>query len=187
MSATLDRERRRIARTGAVASRSHPSVVASRSQRFAQNRYVHWLPMSDDARSPRSARENKHGTITQFITIIALGALMLLGFVALSHSDNGPASGVVATASDAASQEPAASVVTSAVQASAYDASPGMALCVLGVVCGFVLYLVIHLLVRRGRVGLTLLRALPPSLIHAVVIRSGGHALTIAQLGISRT
>jgi hypothetical protein len=112
---------------------------------------------------------------------------MLLGFVALSHSDNGPASGVVATASDAASQEPAASVVTSAVQASAYDASPGMALCVLGVVCGFVLYLVIHLLVRRGRVGLTLLRALPPSLIHAVVIRSGGHALTIAQLGISRT
>lgn len=187
MSATLDRERRRTARTGVATSRSHPSVIASRSQRFAQNRYVHWLPMSNDARSPRSARENEHGTITRFITIIALGALMLLGFVALSHGDNGPASGAVATASDAASQEPAAPVITSVVQASAYDASPEMAVCVLGVVCGFVLYLVVHLLVRLGRAGLILWRALPPSLIHAVVIRPGGHALAITQLGISRT
>lgn len=187
MSATLDRERRRTSRTGVAAARSHPSVIANRSQQFAQNHYVHWLPMSDDARSPRSAPVNEHGTITRFITIIALGALMLLGFVALSHDDNGPVSGVVATASDVAPQEPAAPVVTSVVQASAYDASPGMALCVLGVVCGFVLYLVAHLLVRRGRGRLTLWRALPPSFIYAVVNRPGDHALTITQLGISRT
>ncbi|MBM3714304.1 MULTISPECIES: hypothetical protein [Microbacterium] len=143
--------------------------------------------MSIDARSRRSVLMKEHGAITRLITIIALGALMLLGFVALSHGDNGPVSGTVVTASDAAPQEPGAPVSTSIIESGVYDVSPGMALCVLGVVCGFVLYLVIHLLVRRQRAGLTLWRALPPSFIHAVTVRRGGHALTIAQLGISRT
>ena len=186
MSVTLNRGRR-TARTGVFAARSHigtPSAVPSHSPRTS----VHWLLMYTDAHARRSALAKEHGAITRLITIIALGALLLLGVVALNHGDNAPVSGVVATASDTAPHDPAAPVATSIVEASVYDVSPGMALCVLGVVCGFVLYLVVHLLVRRGPAGITLVwRALPPSLIHPVSGRPEGHALTIAQLGISRT
>lgn len=130
---------------------------------------------------------NEHGVITRFITVIALGALLLLGFAALSHDDSVQASGTVTTSSDSSLRDVPVQPSVPVIEVSSDVASSGMALCVLGVICGFVLYLVVHLLLRRRRVTLTLWRSLPPSSIKAAAVRRAGHTPTIAQLGISRT
>ncbi len=169
-----------------------PNLPQSRSviswfKVLAGDRVVDSSPMILHAQARRPALMSERRLITRVITVIALGALLLLGLAALSHDDDAQTGGMTAASAISAPHDVAAQPSVPVLEADPDIASSGMALCVLGVVCSFVLYLVVHLLLRRERVTLALWRSLPPLFIKAATNRRTGHAHTIAQLGISRT
>lgn len=148
--------------------------------------------MARTAQTPRFAQGIQHGAIMRLITIVALGALLLLGFVAIGHGDTspGPTSAVasVGISSSSASLHGEGAEAASVSELDSATTLSGVALCVLGVLCGFVLYLVVTVLFRRrARTHLTFARKLPPASVNTVALRSKGRALTIAQLQVSRT
>lgn len=144
------------------------------------------------ARNPRSVMLNERLLIMRLITSIGLALLLMLGIAAAGHLEgegSAPVPLVVSTLIDphvdavASDSEPQ----TVAEGTSQSDMFAGLALCVLGVLCGLVFFVLTRLLRQRR----------PPARPerqprHAVVLPAPlapprANALSLPQLGLSRT
>lgn len=133
--------------------------------------------------------------ITRIITAVGLALLLLLGAAGASHSESEGASSSLLMASTlldphVAPGDSGTSVdeyLTGAADDGTAGVLVGVALCALGVLCGLVLVIFARMLSRRRGVVYLAPRWAAPSLVPARIIVAPTGALSLTQLGLSRT
>lgn len=132
--------------------------------------------------------------ITRIITAVGLALLLLLGAAGASHSESEEASSSLLVASTLldphlASGEPGSTVDEhmAAADASTAGVLVGAALCALGLLCGLVFVIFARMVSRRRGVAYLVPRWMALWLVPVRIIVARTGALSLTQLGLSRT
>lgn len=151
--------------------------------------------MTSSARMQRSEVLSEQLLITRIITAVVLALLLILGAAGASHSESeGPSTSpllVNALVDPHVTVGESGSAVDEHLAGSANDETTGVlvgaALCALGVLCGLVLVIFARMLSRRRGVVYLAPRWAALSLVPVRIIVARTGALSLTQLGLSRT
>lgn len=144
----------------------------------------------------RRAEDSREGLlITRIITALVLALLLLLGAFGTAHSESEGSSASspwVTTSVDAhvtAGVEPDAATDPVGVFATAETGGVlvGAALCALGVLCGLALVIFVRRLLRHPAPAFRSRREAPRAPLAARIVTDRATALSLTQLGLSRT
>lgn len=148
--------------------------------------------MVSSARTPRSVMLSERLLIMRFITSVGLALLLMMGIAAASHLEGkGTApvplviSALVDPHIDPAAPDSEVSVIAEVTLQP--DALAGVALCVLGVLCGLVFLVLARLMWRSRPPSVTEWQPLHALSLLASPARPRVSALSLPQLGLSRT